>query len=97
MVRAAHALDDFFGLRFWDAALLRHDFGQHGVDFARHICGVTADVEVRFLEEELVNFFGVFEETVLHVDFAGAFAGEGGYEGEFIAKSFLVLLLISCQ
>jgi hypothetical protein len=73
--------------------LLSHDLRQHGVDFPRHVRRVAADVEIGFLLQELVDFFGVLLEAVLHVDFVGAFAGEGGDEGEFVAEGFFVLLV----
>lgn len=42
------------------------------------------------MQEELVDFFGVLLEAVLYVDFLGAFAGESGDEGEFVAEGFFV-------
>lgn len=93
MIRTPHTLDNLLRLRLGDAALLSHDLRQHGVDFPRHVRCVTTDVEIGFLLEELVNFFGVFLEAVLDVDFVGAFAGEGGDEGEFVAEGVFVLLV----
>jgi len=93
LIRAPHARDNLLRLRLGDAALLSHDLGQHGVDFPRHVRCVAADVEIGFLLEELVDFFGVLLEAVLHVNLVRAFAGEGGDEGEFIAEGFFVLLV----
>ena len=72
--------------------MLRHDFPEDGVYFSSHIGGVTADVEVSLLQEELVDFFGVLLQSVLDVDFVGALAGEGCDKGEFVAKDLFVFL-----
>lgn len=72
--------------------MLGDDSGQDGVDLARHVRGIAADVEVGFLLEELVDELGVLLEAVLDVDLFGAVAGEGGDELEVVAEGFLVLL-----
>jgi hypothetical protein len=92
LIRGPHTLDNFLCLRLWNSALLSHDLRQHGVDFSCHVRGVTAHVEVSFLLEQLVDFFGVLLEPVLDVDFARSFTGEGGDEGEFVAEDFFVFL-----
>ncbi len=90
MIRTPHTLDNLLSLRLWNATLLGYDLRKHGVNLARHVRGVTADVEIGFLQEQLVDFFGVLLEPVLHVDFLGSFAGEGGDEGEFVPEGFFV-------
>jgi hypothetical protein len=94
LIRTPHTLDNLLSLRLWNAALLGHDLRKDGVDLARHVRGITADVEIGFLQEQLVDFFGVLLEPVLHVDFLWAFAGEGCDEGEFIAQGFFVGLFL---
>jgi len=73
--------------------VLRNNLSQNLVDLARHVGGIAADVEVGFLQQELVDFGGALAQAVLHVDFVGGFAGEGGDDFEGVAEGGFVFLL----
>lgn len=75
--------------------MLGNDLAQDGVDLARHVGSVAADVEVGLLLEKLVDLLGPFLETVLDVDLLGALAGEGGDELEVVAEDLLGFLEFS--
>lgn len=72
--------------------MLRNNLAQNLIDLARHIGRITADVEVRFLEQELVDFGRALAQAVLHVHFLVGFAGEGGDDFEGVAEGGLVFL-----
>ena len=85
LVCGAHTLDDLLRLGLGHAALLRNDLHQDGVDFAGHVRGVAADVEVRLLEEQLVDLLCLLLQAVLDVDLVGPFPGERGDQGELVS------------
>jgi hypothetical protein len=93
LIRTPHTLDNFLCLRLRDSPLLSHNLCKNRIHLPRHVRRITTDVEIGFLQEQLVDFFGVLLKPVLDVDFLGAFAGEGGNEGEFVAEGFFVGLL----
>lgn len=92
LVRRPHVLDNLLGLGLGNASLLGNDVAQDGVNLARHVGGVTADVEIGLLLKELVDLLSSFLETVLDVDLLGTIAGEGGDELEVIAEDLLGFL-----
>lgn len=92
LVGRAHRLDDFLAPRLVHAAVLGNDLAQQCVDLARHVGGVTADVEVGLLLEQPVDFLAVLLELVLHVDLLGAIAREGNVHLEVVAESLFVFL-----
>lgn len=92
LIGRSHALHDLLSLRLGNTSLLSHDLAQNSVDFAGHVGCVTTDVEVGFLQEQLVDFFGVLLQSVLNIYLLGTFAGEGGDEGKFVAEGFFVFL-----
>ena len=94
LVRRPHVLDNLLSLGLGNAPLLRNDVTQDSVDLARHVGGVTADVEVGLLLEKLVDLLGPFLETVLDVDLLGTLAGEGGDELKVVAKDLLGFLCV---
>lgn len=55
LVCCAHTLHDLLGSGLSDSALLGQDLGQGVVDLARHVRGITADVEVGLLQQQLTN------------------------------------------
>ena len=72
--------------------MLRNNLAQNLVDLARHIGRVAADVEVRLLQQEFVDFGGALAQAVLHVHFLVGFAGEGGDDFEGVAEGGLIFL-----
>lgn len=92
LVATAHGLDDFLALLQRQAALVGDDLPKHGRDLARHVRRVAADVKVGLLEEQVVDFLGVFLEPVLNVDLLRLFAGEGGDQLEGVAEGGFVSL-----
>ena len=72
--------------------MLGDDLAQDLVDFARHVGRVAADVEVRFLLEQGVDFGRALAQAVLHVDFLGARARESGDDFEGVAEGGFVFL-----
>jgi hypothetical protein len=90
LICTPHTLHNFLRLRLRDSPLLSHNLRKHRVHLSCHVRSITTHVEIGFLEEQLIDFFGVLLESVLDVDFLGAFAREGGDEGEFVAEGFFV-------
>lgn len=72
--------------------MLGDNLAQDLVDFARHVGRVAADVKVRFLLEQGVDLSRALAQAVLHVDFLGACAREGGDDFEGVAEGELVFL-----
>lgn len=72
--------------------MLGNNLAQNLVDLTSHVRRVTADVEVRFLQEELVDLGCALAQAVLHVDLLGGFAGESGDDFEGVAEGGLVFL-----
>ena len=72
--------------------MLGDDLGEDLVDLARHVGRVAADVKVRLLLQEVVDFGGALAQAVLDVDLLGAGAGEGGDDFEGVAEGGFVFL-----
>jgi hypothetical protein len=51
---------------------LRQDPTYRGIDLASHVGGITADVDVSLLLQELVDLLAALLEPVLDVDLLGA-------------------------
>lgn len=92
LIRRPHVLDDLLALGLWDAPLLGNDLAEDGVDLARHVGGVAADVDVGLLLEQLVDVLGSLLEAVLDVDLLGSLAGEGIDHLKLVAENLLGLL-----
>ena len=88
LIAAAHRLDDLLAFLGRESTLLGDDLAEHDVDFARHVCRVSADVEIGLLEEQLVDLGGALLESVLDVFLLGLFAREGCDEFECGAEGF---------
>lgn len=92
-----HALHSLLGLFLGYTSFLFNDLRYCLVDFACHVCGVTADVEVCFFLEEVVDELGVLGEHVLDVTlFLGVFTGEGVEDCQFVAEGGFVCLRERC-
>ena len=91
-VGCTHRLNNLLRLGNWNAALLGNNIDEGGVDLARHVGCVAADIEKGPLLEQGVDFLRVLLELVLYVDLARPVAGEGGDEVEFVAEGLLTLL-----
>jgi hypothetical protein len=74
LIRCPHSLDNFVTFRYWDAPLLSDDLSEESIHFTCHTRGITADVKVCLLFEELVDFGGGFLKLVLDVDLAWSLA-----------------------
>lgn len=96
MISRSHLLDDFLGFRFRQAALVGDDLDESGVDLARHVGGITTDVEIGLVMlKQVVDTWGVFAQSMLHVLLLGPFAGEDGDELEGWTEDLAVFLSIS--
>src|SRR5438876_6323806 len=60
--------------------VLRHQEGERHVDVARHVLRVAADVEMRARLQPGPELARALAHAVLHVDFLGLVAREGGIE-----------------
>lgn len=86
-----HALHYLLGLLFRHAALLLNDLRDDVVDFSRHVRCVTADVEVCFLQQQVVDELAVGLDVVLDVVLLlWVFSGEGVEDGQFVAEGGFV-------
>jgi hypothetical protein len=94
LVSAPHALDNLLALLLVHAAVLGDNLAQNLIDFTRHVCRVAADVEVSFLQQELVDLSRALAQAVLHVDFLRAFARESGDDFEGVAEGGFVFLWV---
>lgn len=83
----SHALHCLLGLLLRYPAFFLDDLAKCLVDLTGHVCGVTADVEVRFLLQEVVDELRVGGQVMLDVVLLlGIFTREGVEDLEFIAE-----------
>lgn len=92
LVRRPHPLHNLLSLCFGYATLLSQDLHEGGVYLARHVSGVATDVEIGFLRQEVVNFYGLLLETVLNIDLLWSFPGECSDKLELVAENLLIFL-----
>jgi hypothetical protein len=92
LVRRPHRLDDLLRLGLRDPTLLRDELRENSVDLARHVGRISADIDVRLLEEKLVDLIRAGLDTVLYVDLLVSLAGEGNVQVELVAEDLLVFL-----
>ena len=92
MVRSPHTFHDLLTLLLRYAALLGHYLAEDVADLPCHVSGVTADVEVRLLLQQLVDLIRALGETVLDVDLLGSVSRKGGDDLEGVAEVFAPLL-----
>lgn len=95
LVGCPHVLYNLLGLGLGDAALLGQYLCQDCVDFAGHVCGIAAHVDVCLLGQEVIDLLCHFLETMLDVNLLGALSREGGDELELVTKVLLILLRIT--
>jgi hypothetical protein len=73
-----HILDDLLALLEIHAPLRGDKLTQHIVHLPRHVRGITTDVKIRLLGQEVVDELGVLPHQMLYVDFlARGFTREG--------------------
>lgn len=83
-------LDHLLALFGGEATLFSNDVAKGQVDLAGHVSGITTDVEVGLLLQQVANQLGVLLQTVLDVDLLGTLTREGGDNLEGITHLFLV-------
>lgn len=71
LVCCPHVLDNLFTLGLGHPTALGDDLCEHGVDLAGHVRGVTADIEVSLLREQIADLLGSLLETMLNVYLLG--------------------------
>lgn len=82
-----HALHCLLSLLFGHPTFLLDDLAECLIDLTGHVCGVTADVEVCFLLQEVVDELRVGSQVMLDVVLLlGIFTREGIEDLEFIAE-----------
>jgi hypothetical protein len=82
-------LDHLLALLGGHAPLIGNDVAQNQIDLAGHVRGVTTDVEIGLLLQQLADEFGVLLQAVLDVYLLGSLAGEGGDNLQGVAHLFL--------
>lgn len=92
LIRGSHTFHCILTLLLIHTALVGNDLSENIIDLSRHIRGITANVEVRLLLEELVDLLCSLLEAVLDVDFLFLFTGEGGDDFELPGAVFGPLL-----
>lgn len=93
LIRRTHTLHNLLRLRLHNATLLRNNLHQHRIHLTSHVRRIAADVKIRLLLQQLVDFLRLLLQAVLHVDFARSLAGEGGDERELVSEILLVVLV----
>src|SRR5436190_1786398 len=88
LIRTAvpHMSNLFLAFRGRQSALLSQNLAKNDTNFACHVSCVAADVEVRLLEQEVVDKCGVFPHSVLDVHLLRGFSGESSDDLERVAK-----------
>lgn len=72
--------------------MLSDDLCQDSVDLTGHVRGITTDVEVGLLLEELVDLFALLLEEMLHIDLVWPLPRERGVHHELVTHGLLILL-----
>ena len=86
------SLHEIVSLLLAQTPLVGNDCAENVVDLPCHVCGITADIDVGTLLDELVDLLCVLGQPVLNVDLLVAVAGESVDHGESITELVAVCL-----